>query len=179
MANKRQYPLTSEEDRELLLAFTQCKDGEMRTKIQAVRLYGNNLPVAEITDLTGLPRRTICRWHKRFLQQGMAGFKDKRKGGNHYYLTKEQLQDLAKKLTQYRPIDVLGRENVATADGLHWCVPDLKRALQHWYGVTYQTDASYRQLFYKSGYSYQRTTKLFRSRSELKVAEFETAVEKK
>lgn len=179
MANIRKHLLAPAEDQELLLAFTQCDDGEMRTKIQAVRLYGNDVPVADITSLTGLPRRTICRWHRRYLKQGVAGFEDKRAGGNHYYLSPEQIQDLSKKLNQYRPVDLFGRDNAATADGLHWCVPDLKRAVQQWYGVTYKTDASYRQLFHKCGYSYQRTAKVFRSRSELKVAEFEAAVEKK
>jgi hypothetical protein len=61
MANKRKQLLEPEEDQKLLLAFTERKDGEMRTKIQAVRLYGNNVPVTEIANLTGLPRRTINR----------------------------------------------------------------------------------------------------------------------
>ena len=115
MANKRKQLLEPEEDQKLLLAFTECKDGEMRTKIQAVRLYGNNVPVAEITNLTGLPRRTINRWYSRYLRLGLSGFIDNRQGGNNTYLTDEQIQDLAKKLNQYRPVDLLGLEKVATA----------------------------------------------------------------
>ena len=112
MANKRKHLLSPEEDQQLLLAFTQCKDGEMRTKMQAVRLYGNNAPVAEITNLTGLPRRTICRWYRRYLNLGLEGFVDKRLGGNHRYLTEEQIRDLAEKLNQYRPVDLFGLEHV-------------------------------------------------------------------
>jgi transposase len=178
MANKRKHLLSPEEDQKLLLAFTECKDGEMRTKIQAVRLYGNNVPVTEISNLTGLPRRTINRWYGRYLQLGLSGFVDKRQGGNHQYLTDEQIQDLAVKLKQYRPVDLLGLENVVTADGLHWCVPDLRQAVQQWYGVTYKTAASYHQLFQKCGFSYQRTAKVFRSRSEWKVADFAEQLEK-
>ncbi|NIR93229.1 MAG: helix-turn-helix domain-containing protein [Gammaproteobacteria bacterium] len=178
MANKRKHLLSPEEDQQLLLAFTECKDGEMRTKIQAVRLYGNNMPVAEITNLTGLPRRTINRWYGRYLQLGLGGFVDNRRGGNHQYLTDEQIQDLAEKLNQYRPVDLFGLEAVATADGLHWCVPDLQQAVEQWYDVTYKTAASYHRLFRKCGFSYQRTAKVFRSRSERKVADFEEEVEK-
>ena len=178
MTNKRKQLLSPEADQQLLLAFTQCKDGEMRTKIQAVRLYGTDVPVADITHLTGLPRRTINRWYGRYLQQGLNGFVDKRQGGNHQYLTDEQIQDLALKLHQYRPVDVFGLEKVATADGQHWCVPDLRQAVKQWYGIEYKTDTSYRQLFQKCGFSYQRTTKVFRSRSETKVADFEEQVEK-
>lgn len=178
MANKRKHLLSPEEDRQLLLAFTECKDGEMRTKIQAVRLYGNNIPVAEITNVTGLPRRTINRWYGRYLQLGLGGFVDNRQGGNHQYLTQAQEEDLAVKLNQYRPVDLFGLEEVATADGLHWCVPDLQKAVQQWYGVTYKTAASCHRLFRICGFSYQRTAKVFRSRSERKVADFEEEVEK-
>ena len=178
MANKRKHLLSPEEDQQLLLAFTQCKDGVMRTKIQAVRLYGNNMPVADITHLTGLPRRTISRWYGRYLQLGLGGFVDNRQGGNYQYLSDEQIEELAVKLDQYRPVDLFGLENVATADGLHWCVPDLKQAVQQWYGVTYKRPDSYHQLFRKCGFSYQRTTKVFRSRSQRKVADFEEQVEK-
>ena len=107
MTNKRKQLLEPEEDRKLLLAFTECKDGEMRTKIQAVRLYGTNMPVAEITNLTGLPRRTINRWHSRYLRLGLSGFVDNRRGGNNTYLTDEQIEDLAKKLNQYRQLTCL------------------------------------------------------------------------
>lgn len=178
MANKRKQLLSPETDQKLLLAFSQCKDGEMRTKIQAVRLYGKNIPVSEITTLTGLPRRTIHRWYRRYLQQGLSGFVDKRPGGNHRYLSEAQIQDLALKLHQYRPVDLFGSEKAATADGQHWCVPDLRQAVKQWYGVEYKTDASYRQLFHKCGFSYQRTAKVFRSRSESKVADFAEQVEK-
>ena len=116
MANKRKQLLSPDADKQLLLAFTECKDGEMRTRIQAVRLYGSEVPVKEITHLTGLPRRTILRWYGRYLQQGLSGFVDNRQGGNHQYLTDKQIQALALKLHQYRPVDLFGREEVATAD---------------------------------------------------------------
>ena len=178
MANKRNYLLSPEEDQKLLLAFTDCKDGEMRTKIQAVRLYGTDAPVSEISRLTGLPRRTINRWYARYLESGLDAFVDRRRGGNYRHLSDEQIEDLADKLHQYRPIDVLGPEKVATASGLHWTVPDLRQVVQQWYGVVYKTATSYQQLFKKSGFSYQRTAKVFRSHSARKVAEFEETVEK-
>lgn len=178
MANKRKNLLSPEEDHNLLLAFTECKDGVMRTKIQAVRLYGKNIPVADITELTGLPRRTINRWYGRYLRLGLRGFVDNRLGGNHSYLADEQIEELTGKLHQYRPRDLFALEEVGTADGLHWCVPDLRQAVQQWYGIKYKRDNSYRLLFKKCGFSYQRTTKVFRSRSAMKVAAFEEAVEK-
>ena len=80
---------------------------------------------------------------------------------------------MAGKLRQYRPLDVLGSEGVATASGQHWTVPVLKQTLTQWHGVVYQSDSSYRELFGRCGFSYQRTAKVFRSHSAEKVAEFE------
>ena len=179
MTNKRKHLLTPEEGKQLLLAFTQCKDGDMRTNIQAVRLYGNNKPIPEINDITGLPRRTINRWYQRYQQHGLASFVDNRQGGNRRHLTTDQIKELRHKLNRYRPLDVLGESLVSTGNGLYWCVPDLKQIVWHWYKVSYKSDTSYRQLFAKCGFSYQRSEKVYRSRSEEKVAEFEEQLEKK
>jgi len=93
-------------------------------------------------------------------------------------VTDEQVADMRAKLQQYRPVDVLGEGQVATADGLHWTVADLRPALARWHGVTYQSDTSYRTLLKRCGYRYQRASKQFRSRSEDKLAEFEERLEK-
>ena len=93
-------------------------------------------------------------------------------------LSDEQLEDICQKLHQYRPIDVLGAADVATAGGRHWTVPDLKQALQQWYGVVYKSISSYRILFKRCGFSYQRTARVFRSKSAIQVADFEEQLEK-
>ena len=176
---KRKHLLSQEEERDLILAFTNCEDGEMRTKIQAVRLYGTKRPLNEIVEITTLPPRTIHRWYQRYREQGVAGFVDRRQGGNHKYLTDEQIAELGTKLRRYRPVDLFGSGQTALADGLHWTVPDLKRAVQQWYQVSYQRPTSYQQLFQRCAYSYQRTAKVYRSRSEAKVADFAETAEKK
>jgi transposase len=88
------------------------------------------------------------------------------------------LADVRAKLHQYRPVDVLGPEGVATASGQHWTVPDLKRALQQWYDLVYQSNSSYRQLFARCDFSYQRSARVFRSRSAEQVADFAEQLEK-
>ena len=176
---KRKHLISKEEEQALIFAFTNCEDGEMRTKIQAVRLYGTERPLTEIVEITTLPPRTIYRWYQRYREQGVGGFVDRRQGGNHKYLSDEQITDLGSKLRQYRPVDLFGSGQTARADGLHWTVPDLKRAVQQWYQISYQRPASYQQLFQRFGYSYQRTAKVYRSRSAAKVADFEETAEKK
>ena len=160
-------------------AYEKSPDGPTRTRLQAVRLYGSGYSVEAITEITGCPRRTLLRWCQQYRLEDTMGLTDKRLGGNRALLSDEQLDDVCHKLHQYRPIDVLGSADVVTASGRHWTVPDLKRALQQWYGVVYQRPSSYRLLFKRCGFSYQRPARVFRSRSAKQVADFEEQLEKK
>lgn len=178
MTGKRHFQLNEQEVQELKAAFAECADGPMRTRLQAVRLYGSGYAVEEIREIAGCSRRSLLRWRQQYRDGGIVSLADQRQGGNRALLSEAQLEDVADKLRQYRPLDVLGSEGVATASGQHWTVPDLKQTLTQWHGVVYQSDSSYRELFGRCGFSYQRTAKVFRSRSAEKVAEFEEQLEK-
>jgi transposase len=176
---KRQFQLTNEQRQELMQTYENCTDGPLRTRLQAVRLYGSARPVPDIQEITGTPRRTLLRWCGCYQDEGIAGLFDKREGNHRQsFLTDEQVQALKEKLHQYRPLDILGSSQVATANGLHWTVPDLKQVVKQWYGVVYKQNKSYRDLFKQCGFSYQRTARIFRSRSQEKVADFEEELEK-
>lgn len=178
MAGKRTFQLTEEQIQELKSTYKESADGETRTRLQAVRLYGSGYAIKEITEIADCTPRSVLRWCQKYRQQGIAGLADQRQGGNRAVLSKEQVEDVAAKLRQYRPIDVLGPAEVATANGQHWTIPDLKRALPKWHGVVYESNTSYRRLFHRCGFSYQRSAKVFRSRSAEQVAAFEEQLEK-
>jgi transposase len=57
-------------------------------------------------------------------------------------------------------------------------VEDLAQAVQRWYGIIWESRTSYHSLFARCGFTYQRTEKVYKSRRERDVAEFETQVEK-
>ena len=64
--------------------------------------------------------------------------------------------------------------------GQLWTVSDLRLAGQQWYEVSYQSDDTYLKLLHESGFSYQPTERVYRSRaSERQVADFEAELEKK
>ena len=88
------------------------------------------------------------------------------------------MEALRDKLLTYSPYAVLGPQ-AQTVSGTHWTVPDLYQAVAKWYGVTYQSRTSYLNLFAACGFSYQRTEKVFKSRKEHQVLEFEAETEKK
>ena len=117
-------------------------------------------------------------WCRTYLTRGPAGLEDDRKGGNSAKLTAAQRADLQTRLQSYTPAMLFGPA-AATPSGQFWTVADLQRAVAQWYGVTYRSLTSYRQLLLTSGFSYQRPAKVFKSRKTAQVAEFEEAFEKK
>jgi len=133
--------------------------------------------VADIQALTGCARSSLMEWVQKYLQDGVAGLQDHRSGPQAAKLTKAQTAELREKLLQYTPYQVLGPQ-AHTLSGLHWTVPDLYTAVQHWYGVCYQSRTSYLNLIAACGFSYQRPEKVFKSRRETQVLAFEAETEK-
>ena len=178
MANKRRFQLSDKQANELLGAYAQTKDGPTRTRCQAVRLYGLGYPTQEVLKITNCSRASLMEWCRAYRRHGVAGLEDKRRGGNNAKLTPAQVEGLSERLHRYTPRELFG-VSAATGDGQFWSVPDLQRAIEEWYGVTYTSQSSYCRLFARCGFSYQRPAKVYKSRRENQVAEFEEMLEKK
>ncbi len=169
--------LTPDQAAELRQAYQRAKDGPTRTRYQAVWLYGTGYPVAQIQELTGCSRASLMHWCQGYRTQGLASLADRRVGGNRAKLTPAQRQEVRSKLHQYTPQQVFGHA-AATPDGRFWTVPDLRRAVQQWTGVIWDSPSSYLALFKACGFTYQRTQKVFKSRREPDVMTFEEQLEK-
>lgn len=175
---KRKFTLTDTEVQALRAAYATCKAGAERTRLQAVRLYGTGRAVPEIMEITQCSRRSLARWCQDYRRTGRASLTDQRDGGNRALLTRAQTADIQQKLHQYTPHDLFGADQQSAGAGLYWSVPDLRRAVQRWTGVAYQQAGSYRALFKRCGFSYQRTERQYRSRKEVDVVAFQEQVEK-
>ena len=169
--------MTSAQVTALQRSYLQTKDGPTRSRYQAVRLYGSGYSVAQVIDITVCSRTSLMDWCRLYRRMGLAGLVDGRIGGNRAKLTSAQQQQLCANLQQYTPRQLFGAET-ATPSGQFWTVPDLKRAVVHWFGVTWNSHSSYLNLFAACGFSYQRTQKVFKSRSEVQVITFEEELEK-
>ena len=174
---KRKFELSEQERKELTQAYRQCKDANTRTRYQAVRLYGEGYPEKEVEEITGCSRASLMEWCRAYRQDASQGLVDKRAGGNSAKLTKYQIEEMQQRLHQYTHRELFG-EGAATADGQFWTVADLARVVQTQFGVEYQSRTSYINLLALCGFSYQKTEKVFKSRSETKVADFEEQLEK-
>lgn len=170
----RQFKLSDEQATELQSALLQEKHGPTRMRYQAVRLYGTGYRLEEVIDITGCSRTSLFDWCRCYREEGLTGLVDKRAGGNSRKLTPEQTEELGRKLHRYRSRDLFGQEASP-----YWNVDGLRRALERWYGVLYKQNASYHGLFKRCGFSYQRPAKVYKSRREEDVLEFEQRLEKK
>lgn len=169
--------MTDDQVQELTAAYHNSKDGPTRTRYQALKLYGTGYPTEEVEEITGCSRSSLMTWCRAYRKAGVGVLEDKRAGGNRAKLKMAQLEELRERLHRYTPADLFG-PTAATMDGQFWTVPDLVRAIEQWYGVTYQSRSSYCHLFDLCGFSYQRPAKVYKSRSAVKVAEFEEQLEK-
>jgi len=172
---RRRFQLTTQQEAELRRAYTTCRDGPTRTRYQAVLLYGTGYPTKEVLHVTGCSRTSLMDWCRQYRNEGVDGLVDKRTGGNRAKLKPMELEDLSVRLRSYTPAELFGP---SAADGQYWTVPDLQRAIERWYGVSYQSLSSYGRVFHRCGFSYQRPAKVFKSRSAAKIAEFEEQLEK-
>jgi transposase len=174
---KRKFILTEPQTAELRRAYERTKDGPTRTRYQAVRLYGLGYPVAQIEEITGCSRTSLMDWCRLYRIHGVPGLVDGRVGGNRAKLSPAHRTTVRASLQQYTPRQLFGPQT-ATPDGQFWTVPDLKRAVQEWFGVTWSSPSSYLALLADCGFTYQRPQKVFKSRSERDVLAFEDRIEK-
>jgi transposase len=174
---KRKFILSNEERKELQQAYRTCKDAGTRTGYQAVRLYGEGYPEEEIEKITGCSRTSLMEWCRAYREDHSQGLNDKRIGGNRAKLSKLEIEELQQMLHQYTPKERLGAKASSVA-GQYWSVEDLTQIVRERYSVEYQSRTSYTHLLRLCGFSYQKTEKVFKSRSEMKVAEFEEQLEK-
>jgi transposase len=174
---KRKFKLTEVEWKELLKAYQASKDAGTRTRCQAVRLYGEGYAEKEIEQITGCNRTSLMEWCRAYRADHSQGLVDHRTGGNSAKLSKLQIEELQQKLHQYTPKELFGA-NASTVDGQFWAVEDLIHVVGEEYGVEYKSRTSYISLLRLCGFSYQKTEKIFKSRSQTKVADFEEQLEK-
>jgi transposase len=174
---RKRFEITKQDMDELRCAYRQTKDAATRTRYQAVMLYMQHYSVDEICQITGCHRNSLMEWCRKYRQQGVDGLRDHRGGPHRAKLSAEQVLELGEKLQQYCPRTLLGG-NTYTASGQHWTVEDLAQAIQRWYGVVWDSRSSYHRLLARCGFSYQRTEKVYKSRRDCEVMDFEAFVEK-
>jgi transposase len=175
---KRQFQLREDEIAAFRQAEGRTRDVHELKRLQAGRLYGMGERVETIQKLVGCGPVSPAQWAIDYRRGGLEALKSRWAVGNANKLTDEQRQDLREKLTLYTPEQVIA-PGVRVERGAFWTVSDLQIVIQEWYGVTYRSDTSYRQLLHACGLSYQKVEKVYRSQpGAAQLADFEAELEK-
>ncbi len=174
---RKRFEITEQQEKALKRAYRQTTDATTRTRYQAVILYTQDYPVDEICQITGCHRTSLMEWCQKYRQQSVEGLRDHRGGPHRAKLSAAQVDELRQKLAMYTPRDLLGPAT-HTGSGQHWTVEDLARAIQHWYGVLWKSRSAYHCLLARCGFSWQRSERVYKSRRERDVVDFEAVVEK-
>lgn len=170
----RQFHLSEEAIDELKRAEQATKRSSELRRMQVVRLYGSGQPVAQIAELSQMSIRGILNGVARYREKGVDGLYDYQQRGNRTLLSEAQRGQIAEKLHQYRPVDL------GISQQVYWTVSDLAVAVEQWYGVVYKHNDSYLHILHQSGFSFQRSTNVYRHKpSAAALAEFEAQLEKK
>lgn len=175
---RRKFSLTTTEVAELKAAYQQSKDGDYNKKLLAVRLYGTGHSTASIIELVGCSRTSLMEWVQSYQQDGLECLPDQRRGGNHFKLSRADKEAVKRQVQAYTPRQLLG-EACTSHSGVYWTAADLRLLVYQNYQVIYQSPVSYWTLLTECGLSYQRSEKVFKSNSALKIADFEEQLEKK
>jgi transposase len=176
---KRTFTLSEQEIKAFQRAEDATQDVRELKRLQAVRLYGSGQAVQAIQTMVGCSWRALMDWCYAYRSRGLAGLKSHWQGENALKLTRAQRADLSTRLERYQPDQVLPPD-IRVSRGQFWTVSDLKIVVHQWYGVTYQSDTSYRTLLHECRFSQQQTEPQYRSRpNDQIVADFEAELEKK
>lgn len=174
---KPTFELSPQPINELQGAYQGCDDAVTKIRYQAVRLYGQGYPTAEVLTITGCSRTRLLKWCRRYRQYGIAGLVDQRNGGNSAKLGASEYEQLRCQLHQYKPNQLLA-QGAYPGNGEFWTVKDLAQLLARDYAVLYQSPNAYRTVLKRCGLSCQRPALQYQSRRESKVMLFEEAREK-
>ena len=176
---KRKFQLSEQEVNMFRQRENETKDTLEQRRLQAVRAYGTGVAIQDIVSVVDCYKDSIRHWARKYQAQGLAGLASKWSKENAAKLSRVQRAELSQRLKSYRPDHVIGNEK-RSSQGQFWTISDLKIVVQEWYEVVYRDIGSYHRLLRESGFSYQRTEQIYRSRPNKQViADFDAELEKK
>lgn len=175
--SRQRDKLTDEQEKELQAAQMSNEDAATAIRYQAVRLYGLGYAVVTSQEICRCREPSLWEWSRKYRSHGVAGLIDQRKGGNRAALRPREIEELQGLLHRYKPNQLLGQDDYS-GNGEFWSLPTLVCIVEKRFGVQYKSPTSYRSLFVKCEFSYQRATQQYHSRSADKVMAFEEQLEK-
>lgn len=159
---KRSARLTQVQKDELARHIKKCEDAKEIRRAQAVLLIDSNSGYAVIESLTAYKERAALALRRRFLERGLEGIENKRRGRPKSLLTKAQRDEIINLLTKTSPKD----HNIE-AD--YWSTTILGHVVKDKYNVVYKSKKPYYLLFEEAKFSFHKPGQVYEKRDEARV----------
>jgi transposase len=128
---------------------------------------------AEVAEIFEIHVDTLDTWQTAFKRYGVLGITNKGYPGNHYKLTKEQKATIKRLVFEKTP------KELGLSEKRFWTVRLLKQLIKKEFGVIYESEATYRKLFYVFGFSCHKPGKQNRNQRPQEVERFRVRVKKR
>lgn len=127
----------------------------------------------DVADVLDVNVGTVDEWQTQFKRLGIKGIMNKGYSGNHYRLTRQQKGEIKKTIYEKTP------KELQLSEKRFWTTKLLKRLIKERFGVVYQSEATYRKLFYSFGFSCHKPGKHNRNQRQQEVERFRVKVKKR
>ena len=127
----------------------------------------------EVAEIFEVNVATLDGWQMRFKRLGIEGIANKGYPGNHYKLAKKQKEEIKKTITEKTP------QELGLSEKRFWSVKLLRQYIKQEYQVVYDSEATYRKLFYAFGFLCHKPGKHNRNQRPAEVERFRVKVKKR
>jgi len=158
--------LSSEQIRELNALISNGKSsGREVRRAQVILMLNEEIKPEAIASLTSYSRRQAFDLRRTYLEKGVAGIQDKRKGNPKELLTKKQRQEVIEIVTTKTPRDF-------SYDCDYWTTGILGFLIKEKYNVQFKSKTSFYIIFKKAKFSYHKPGRVYEKRNETEVKEW-------
>jgi len=152
------------------------KTAKSRSEIERARALltlSKGIKRVKVAEIFEIHVDTLDSWQTKFKRLGIKGISDKGYPGNHHKLTKSQKDQLKQILYTKNPKDL------GFSDKRFWSIKALKQLIKQKYSLVFESEATYRKLFYSIGFSCHKPGKHNRNQRPKDVKRFRIAVKKR
>lgn len=170
MTKQIKFILNQEQKQELLKVKKQSQSSIIRDRAHAVLLRSQGKKIHEIANILFRSQTFVKESIKSYQQEGIIKLQKHNKGGNSKKLSQEQKDNL-KQLLEKEPLNYGFNQSF-------WSIDLLKIFVKKQFGLIYQSNQSYYDLFRYCGFSFKKPQTKDARQDPVKVEQFKDALKK-
>lgn len=160
---------------ELEIFLKTSKSADEIKRAQTILLLDEKHGFGLMTSMTGYGKTQAYTIKKRYLEEGLAILKDKRKGKPKELLTKKQREAVIETVRTKSPQDL----GTYYQNYPHWTTSILGHWIEKEYGIQYKSKTSLYLVFKKASFTYHKPGRVYDKHDEAEVKRWKRSTEPK